>query len=485
MIVAQVFLEAMEGCHLFLSPLFVMQTEIFRVSPSAVVQVFVGLQRWRPDDFVGCYRSPFGTGLVGWVPLPPAGFCSGASMLLVLVGLSTGAPFPGWFHELVWQLPVLARLSSALLFPWNFRCTVWQLLVCVELQGALPSARWFRWTVWRLPICVQLRGALPSARWFRWTAALFGHFSCFWKGPPVLPFPTFFHQRLFLLFLSSFCLNFIKVTKFPATFARRSHKIVRKLGPARPIALHQSLPTSPPTNKLVPRKLGPARPIALHQSLPTSPPTNKLVPRKLGPARPIALHQSLPTSPPTNKLVPRKIGPARPIALHQSLPTSPPTNKLVPRKIGAPRLAGDPCSEYFPSNEGELLFPVLCFQLSVQCTTGTPGNKLKTILNSLWRFKLSGFHCLYIWQLLILPAYCMTFLWLCKHFRDIHKKYCMANSSSAMFDTFVLDFCIFIHSSPHNKFPDLPGHHVDWPAVWRREANHWFPLLLLLHYFVV
>ena len=32
---------------------------------------------------------------------------------------------------------------------------------------------------------------------------------------------------------------------------------------------------------------------------------------------------------------------------------SPPTNKLVPRKLGAPRLAGDPCSEYFPSNEGE------------------------------------------------------------------------------------------------------------------------------------
>ena len=38
---------------------------------------------------------------------------------------------------------------------------------------------------------------------------------------------------------------------------------------------------------------------------------------------------------------------------------SPPTKKLVPRKLGAPRLAGDPCSEYLPSkylpsNEGEL-----------------------------------------------------------------------------------------------------------------------------------
>ena len=220
----------MEGCHLFLSPLFVMQTEIFRISPSAVVEVFFRLQRWRPDDFVGCYRSPFGTGLVGWVPLPPAGFCSDASMLLVLVGLSTGAPFPGWFHELVWQLPVLAWLSSALLFPWNFRCTVWQLLVCVQLQGALPSARGFRWT-----------------------AALFGHFSCFWKGPPVLPFPTFFHQRLFLLFLSSFCLNFIKVTKFPATFARRSHKNRAKsatdkqtcTSKARPCAPHCSSPVPP------------------------------------------------------------------------------------------------------------------------------------------------------------------------------------------------------------------------------------------------
>ena len=41
MIVAQAFLEAMEGCHLFLSPFFVMQTAIFRVSPSAVVQVSV------------------------------------------------------------------------------------------------------------------------------------------------------------------------------------------------------------------------------------------------------------------------------------------------------------------------------------------------------------------------------------------------------------------------------------------------------------
>ena len=42
-IVTQVFLEAMEGCHLFLSPLSVMQTVIFRVSPSAIVQIFVSL----------------------------------------------------------------------------------------------------------------------------------------------------------------------------------------------------------------------------------------------------------------------------------------------------------------------------------------------------------------------------------------------------------------------------------------------------------
>ena len=41
MIVAQVFLEAMEGCHLFLSPFFVMQTRVFRVSPSTIVQIFV------------------------------------------------------------------------------------------------------------------------------------------------------------------------------------------------------------------------------------------------------------------------------------------------------------------------------------------------------------------------------------------------------------------------------------------------------------
>ena len=41
MLVAQVFLEAMEGCHLFLSPFFVMQTRVFRVSPSTIVQIFV------------------------------------------------------------------------------------------------------------------------------------------------------------------------------------------------------------------------------------------------------------------------------------------------------------------------------------------------------------------------------------------------------------------------------------------------------------
>ena len=41
MIVAQVFLEAMEGCHLFLSPFFVMQTRVFRVTPSTIVQIFV------------------------------------------------------------------------------------------------------------------------------------------------------------------------------------------------------------------------------------------------------------------------------------------------------------------------------------------------------------------------------------------------------------------------------------------------------------
>ena len=43
MIVAQIFLEAMEGCHLLLGPLFVMQTAIFRVCPSAVVQIFAAV----------------------------------------------------------------------------------------------------------------------------------------------------------------------------------------------------------------------------------------------------------------------------------------------------------------------------------------------------------------------------------------------------------------------------------------------------------
>ena len=43
MIVAQVFLDAMEGCYLLLGPLFVMQTAIFRICPSAVVQMFAAV----------------------------------------------------------------------------------------------------------------------------------------------------------------------------------------------------------------------------------------------------------------------------------------------------------------------------------------------------------------------------------------------------------------------------------------------------------
>ena len=43
MIVAQVFLEAMEGCHLLLDPLFAMQPAIFRICPSAVVQIFAAV----------------------------------------------------------------------------------------------------------------------------------------------------------------------------------------------------------------------------------------------------------------------------------------------------------------------------------------------------------------------------------------------------------------------------------------------------------
>ena len=59
MIVAQVFLEAMEGCHLFLSPFFVMQTRVFRVNPSTIVQIFVS---------PGCKD---GLPLI-WLPRPPS-----------------------------------------------------------------------------------------------------------------------------------------------------------------------------------------------------------------------------------------------------------------------------------------------------------------------------------------------------------------------------------------------------------------------------
>ena len=342
-IVTQVFLEAMEGCQLS-----VMQTVIFRVSPSAIVQIFVSL---------GCKDG---------LPLISS---SG-------VGVPSRLGSAVSFHSFRWAFALALQrcsfsadsqpdvLSSALLFPWSFRWTLWQLLVCVELRGSLPSARsfrwtvwqlpvcvqlrcalssarWFRWTVWQLPVSVQLRGGLPSARWFCWTAASFGHFSPVRKGPPPLPFPTFFHKRFFRFFLSSYCLNLIKLTKFPATFARRWHKnpaktaaspmpsvlpgqtksdLERSALPATVLRTSPS-PTSPdkqsPTSNIRPCPPRSSAPVP-----PRHPRTNKVRPRTPGPAATV-LRTNLSRHSRTNKVRPRTFGPARHGPPHQSLPDIP------------------------------------------------------------------------------------------------------------------------------------------------------------------
>ena len=106
MIVAQVFLEAMEGCHLLLGPLFVMQTAIFRVCPSAVVQIFAAV----------CFkesRSLVPSAIVGRLSC----FVSVSTVygrfslwLLVLFGLSTEVPF-SWLLSVVRFFAASSRIA--------------------------------------------------------------------------------------------------------------------------------------------------------------------------------------------------------------------------------------------------------------------------------------------------------------------------------------------------------------------------------------
>ena len=150
-------------------------------------------QRWLPANFVGGYRSPFGFGLVGGlVSTPSSGLFLWRFNTRSRQDLITGAPFPGWIPEFVWQPPFSLGPQTLFSFLGNF-VGLWHL------------------------------------------------FTCSWN-----------------------------------------------LGPGATLAPHQSFPTSPPTNKLVPRNESSALRaphVSLHQSLPTSPPTNKLVPRNLGAPR--------------------------------------------------------------------------------------------------------------------------------------------------------------------------------------------------------
>ena len=247
MIVAQVFLEAMEGCHLFLSPFFVMQTRVFRVSPSAIVQISVwpGCKDGLPLISSSGVGSPsrlsssvsFHSFRRAFAPaLQRCSFSSSSQPeLLFLAGFlrSFGScPFSHGSQALFFVLAtVVGDFEScplAVSCEAPSRCSLVSLdrltnfpfaVTCEALFPLLTGfvGRSFR----KLLVCVELRGALPPARLFRWlgfgglhiTAAVlqqlvhgpasFGHFSRVSKGPPLIPFPTtFLHQTL--LFRSTY-----------------------------------------------------------------------------------------------------------------------------------------------------------------------------------------------------------------------------------------------------------------------------------------
>ena len=155
MIVAQVFLEAMEGCHLFLSPFFVMQTAIFRVSPSAVVQVSVssGCKDGVPLISSAVIGVPSGLGSSVSFHSPQRAFalalqcCSFSSCsepeLLFLAGFTSS------FGSCRRSRSALKRSSLSLELSLDR-------LTAPRLRGALSSARWIRWTARKLPVFVYL-----------------------------------------------------------------------------------------------------------------------------------------------------------------------------------------------------------------------------------------------------------------------------------------------------------------------------------------
>ena len=181
MIVAQVFLEAMEGCHLFLSPFFVMQTTVFRVSPSAIVQIFVwpGCKDGLPLISSSGVGSPsrlsssvsFHSFRRAFAPaLQRCSFSSSSQPeLLFLAGFlrSFGScPFSHGSQALFFVLATVVgdfescplAVSCEALFPLltGFVGPFDKLSVCSDLRGALSSADWFRWTFRKLLVCVEL-----------------------------------------------------------------------------------------------------------------------------------------------------------------------------------------------------------------------------------------------------------------------------------------------------------------------------------------
>ena len=336
----QVFLEEMEGCHLFLSPPFVMHSGI-RGSTKT----------FRKDDLPlilsAGFRNPFGIGLVGsgfhsfrWA------FALALQKLLLLVGLTTAVPFLGCSPEFIWQLPVLAWLSSALLFPWNFRRPL-----AVSCEALFPLLSRFRY-IWKLRKVTTFSAIF--ARWHknrnRKVASRWCQYSCHRYTPrklsaPRLPAP---HQSLPDQ-ESVPQIYSAKAQRFPPPYsapvppqpAIRATDILRESS-ALPASLLRTSPspTRNPCHRYTPRKLSAPRLPAPHQSLPDQESVPQIYSAK---AQPFSPPGSAPV-PPRPEIRATDI-PRESSALLASLlrtspsPTSNPCHRYTPRKLSALRYA--------------------------------------------------------------------------------------------------------------------------------------------------
>ena len=205
---------------------------------------------------------------------------------------------------------------------------------------------WLFELVRQLPVLAWLSSALLCLLNIRWTLwQLLFALSC---------------EALFTL-LADFVGPFDEVSRhFCATLTQKCAKTVPSSMKTIPITYRHGEDKQSPTSN--------ARPCAPRSSAPVSPRhsrTNKVRPRTLGPARHGPPHQSLPDIPGQTKSDLERSALRATVLCTSLSPTSP--DKQSPTSNArrcAPRYV--PCSEYFPSNEGELVgYQVLVYTTQV------------------------------------------------------------------------------------------------------------------------